>query len=69
MSTWTKLVAAYKQLQSAQTPYSINMVVNGDPRTRVGFNWFTNPTGEAGEVQVVEKEMGPRRPTSPPPAC
>ena len=54
--TWTKLVAAYKQLQSAQTPYSINMVVNGDPRTRVGFNWFTNPTGEAGEVQVVEKD-------------
>ncbi|MBM6992203.1 MAG: fibronectin type III domain-containing protein [Prevotella sp.] len=53
--TWTKLVAAYKQLQAAQVPYSINMVLNGDPRSRVGFNWFTNPTTETGEVQLVEK--------------
>lgn len=53
--TWTKLLAAIKQLQPAQTPYAVNMVVNGDPTSRMAFNWFTNPTTEAGEVQVVEK--------------
>lgn len=53
--TWTKLLAAIKQLQPAQTPYSVNMVFNGDPTSRMAFNWFTNPTTEAGEVQVVEK--------------
>lgn len=53
--SWVKLKTAYNSLQSAQQPYSINMVYNGDPTSRMGFNWFTNLTGVKGEVQIVEK--------------
>lgn len=53
--SWVNLKIAYNKLQSVQQPYSINMVYNGDPATRMGFNWFTNLTGVRGEVQIVEK--------------
>ncbi len=53
--SWVNLKIAYNKLQSAQQPYSINMVYNGDPTTRMAFNWFTNLTGVKGEVQIVEK--------------
>lgn len=42
-------------LQSSATPYSIAMTVNGDPCTRMGFAWFTNPGVKDGEVQIVAK--------------
>ncbi len=53
--SWVNLQIAYHQLQSAQQPYGISMVLNGDPKTRMAFNWFTNLTGVSGEVQIVEK--------------
>ena len=53
--TWTNLRIAYNKLQSANTPYGINMVINGDPQTRIAFNWFTNSTTLKGKVQVVAK--------------
>ena len=40
-------------LKSKETPYSINMTFNGDPKSRLGFTWFTN-TGITGEkVEIV----------------
>lgn len=53
--SWTKLKAALTQLTSATLPYSINMTVNGDPKTNMGFNWYTNPSGVKGKVELVAK--------------
>jgi len=40
-------------LKAKETPYSINMTFNGDPKSRLGFTWFTN-TGITGEkVEIV----------------
>lgn len=40
------------EMQDASQPYSINMTVNGDPRTQMGFAWFTNPEVKSGKVQI-----------------
>lgn len=53
--SWTKLKAALTQLTPASLPYSINMTVNGDPRTNMGFNWYTNPSAVKGKVQLIAK--------------
>lgn len=53
--SWTLLRRALNGLQPATFPYSINMTINGDPASRMGFAWFTNPTVKAGKVQVVAK--------------
>lgn len=51
---WTQLLQASKA-KDANKPYSINMTLNGDPTSRMGFAWFTNPTGPKGKVQLVKK--------------
>ena len=53
--SWTKLTRLMTQMQSASQPYSINMTVNGDPKTQLGFAWFTNPDVKKGKLQIVEK--------------
>lgn len=52
--TWTKLLRTAKATDG-NLPYSINMTVNGDPSSRLGFTWFTNPTAVKGKVQIVKK--------------
>ncbi len=52
--TWTKLLRTSKAADG-KLPYSINMTINGDPSSRLGFAWFTNPTSEKGMVQIVKK--------------
>lgn len=52
--TWTKLLRTAKAADG-NLPYSINMTVNGDPSSRLGFAWFTNPTTVKGKVQIVKK--------------
>lgn len=44
-------------LKPNTTPFSINMTINGDPRTRMGFAWFTNqiPANDGSVVQIVAK--------------
>lgn len=39
------------------TPFSVNMAINGDPKTQLGFSWFTNDVtaNEGGVVQIVAK--------------
>ena len=51
---WTKLLQASKTPNGTE-PYSINMTINGDPASRIGFAWFTNPTSVKGKVQLVRK--------------
>lgn len=52
---WTQLQRLVATMPSASTPFSINMTVNGDPSTRMGFAWFTNSGIADGEVQIVAK--------------
>lgn len=52
--TWTKLLRTSKATDG-KLPYSINMTLNGDPITSLGFAWFTNPTSNKGMVQIVKK--------------
>lgn len=44
-------------LRPNTTPFSINMVLNGDPKTRLGFCWFTNDIAENENsvVQIIAK--------------
>lgn len=51
---WTKLLQASKA-KGGSLPYSINMTLNGDPTSRMGFAWFTNVTAAKGKVQLVKK--------------
>ena len=53
---WTRLMQYAASMKPAGAPFSINMTVNGDPSTQMGFAWFTNPGVAAGMVQIVEKE-------------
>lgn len=53
--SWTKLTRLVAEMQKATQPYSINMTINGDPKTQMGFAWFTNPDVTAGKVQIIEK--------------
>lgn len=48
--SWTRLTRLMAEMQDASQPYSINMIVNGDPRTQMGFAWFTNPEVKSGKV-------------------
>lgn len=52
--TATKILRQLAAEEDASKPYSVNMTINGDPRTQLGFTWFTNPGVEAGEVQIVK---------------
>lgn len=52
---WTQLQRLVAAMPPASAPFSINMTVNGDPSTRMGFAWFTNPGVTEGQVQIVAK--------------
>lgn len=52
---WTRLQRLIASMPSASMPFSINMTVNGDPSSRMGFTWFTNTGVKDGEVQIVAK--------------
>ena len=43
-------------LKSKENPYCMVATINGDPKTRMGFCWFTNEGVTDGEVQIVAKE-------------
>lgn len=53
--SWTRLQRLVATMPSASAPFDINMTVNGDPSTRMGFAWFTNPGVADGQVQIVAK--------------
>ena len=45
-----------KELQPKQMPYNMVATFNGDPKTRMGFAWFTNDSVFDGVVQIVAKK-------------
>ena len=47
------LVDAVAGLQPKEMPYNMVATINGDPKTHMGFCWFTNEGIEAGEVQLL----------------
>ena len=44
-------------LQPKETPYCVVATVNGDPKTRMGFCWFTNEGVKDGVVQIFEGSL------------
>lgn len=44
-----------EELQSKEEPYCMVATLNGDPKTRMAFCWFTNDGITDGEVQIVAK--------------
>jgi len=42
-------------LVSKEFPYCLIANINGDPKTRMAFNWFTNEGITGGKVQIVAK--------------
>lgn len=47
---------AIKNLVPKTEPYCMISNINGDPKTRMGFAWFTNDGVTDGEVQIVAVE-------------
>ena len=47
---------AIKALVPKTEPYCMIANINGDPKTRMGFCWFTNDGVTDGEVQIIAKE-------------
>ena len=45
-----------KELVPKTEPYCMVATINGDPHTRMAFNWFTNDSVFDGEVQLVQIE-------------
>ena len=43
-------------LQPKENPYCAVATINGDPKTRMGFCWFTNEGVKEGVVQLVAKK-------------
>ena len=43
-------------LVTKEEPYCMVATINGDPRTRMGFCWFTNEGITEGEVQIIAKK-------------
>ena len=50
------LVDAVAGLQVKEMPYNMVATINGDPKTRMGFAWFTNEGIEDGVVQLLPME-------------
>ena len=50
------LVDKVSALQDKEQPYNMVATINGDPKTNMGFCWFTNDEITDGVVQIVAKE-------------
>ncbi|MDP4238780.1 MAG: fibronectin type III domain-containing protein [Bacteroidota bacterium] len=48
------LQLALDSLKSKEMPYNINMTLNKDPKTKLGFAWFTNVGVTGGKVEIVQ---------------
>lgn len=51
--TATRLLRALSAPEDARAPYCVNATYNGDPRSRMGFAWFTNSDTSTGTLQIV----------------
>ena len=55
--TLNALQTAIDGLKSKDIPYNINMTLNKDPKTNLGFDWFTNEGVTGGMVEIVKGIM------------
>jgi hypothetical protein len=51
------LIDASVVLQAKEDPYCMVATINGDPKTRMGFCWFTNEGVKEGVVQIKIKDQ------------
>ncbi len=49
------LQEAIKQLEDKENPYCMVANINGDPKRRMAFCWFTNEGVREGKVQLIRK--------------
>ena len=49
----SQLQIALNSLKSFSMPYNITMTLNGDPKSKMGFNWFTNAGITDEKVEIV----------------
>lgn len=54
----TELMRKIASVKSANTPYSINMTVNGDPATRMAFTWFNLPMITSQPISIIPSIIG-----------
>ena len=45
---------AINNLKASDMPYNIVMNIHQDPKTKMGFNWFTNANVTGGKVEIVQ---------------
>jgi len=50
----TALQMAIAGLKNSDTPFNINATLLKDPKTDMGFTWFTNTGATGGKVEIVE---------------
>ena len=50
------LKEAVANLKTKYEPYCVVATVNGDPKTQMGFCWFTNDGIEQGQVELTDSE-------------
>lgn len=50
------LQSSISNLQSKHEPYCVVATINGDPKTHMGFCWFTNDGIEEGQVELTDGE-------------
>ena len=50
------MYAAAENLVDKHEPYNMIANINGNPRTRMAFAWFTNEGVTDGVVQIIAKE-------------
>ena len=53
------LIDANAPLQAQEDPYCVVATLNGDPKTRMGFCWFTNEGVQEGVVEIWTKDHKP----------
>lgn len=49
----TGLKNALAALQAKDIPFSVVATINGNPATRMGFDWFTNANTSGGKIELV----------------
>ena len=54
------LIDASAPLQAKEDPYCMVATINGDPKTRMGFCWFTNEGVKEGAVEIWTKDKKQR---------
>jgi acid phosphatase type 7 len=55
--TLASLKSQVATMGSSEKPYNVCMSINGDPKSRLGFTWYTNVGIKPGVVQIVKGKV------------